>query len=60
VEVPFAGGLDGLPRHALIAIVLRGDRPDDLRREPSHGPLKLELFVVEPEIHCFRSLRPVD
>ena len=28
-----------------------GDRPDDLRREPPAGPLELELFVVEPEIH---------
>jgi hypothetical protein len=33
--------------------VLRGDRPDDLGCEAAHGLLKLELFVVEPEIHGF-------
>jgi hypothetical protein len=51
VEVPLAGRLDGLPRHALVAVVLRGDRPDDLGSEPAHRALELELFVVEPEIH---------
>ena len=35
VEPPLAGGLDGLPRHALVAVVLRSDRPDDLAREPA-------------------------
>jgi hypothetical protein len=51
VEVPLAGGPDGLPRHALLAVVLRRDRPDHLAREAAAVGLELELFVVEPEIH---------
>ena len=51
MELRLAGAPDGLPGHALVAIVLRGYRPDDLDSEPAHGALELELFVVEPEIH---------
>ena len=51
VESPLAGGLDGLPGHALLAVVLVGDRPDDLAREPAAGLLELELLLVELEIH---------
>ena len=51
VEAPLARGLDALPRHALVAVVLRGDRPDHLAREAPAVRLVLELFVVEPEIH---------
>ena len=34
-----------------VAVVLCRHRPDHLGREPPAGPLKLELIVVEPEIH---------
>ena len=51
VEAPLACGLDGLPGHALLAVVLVRDRPDDLASEPAAGLLELELLVVEPEIH---------
>src|SRR5215218_2084423 len=60
VKAPLAGRLDDLPRHALVTIVLRSDGPDDLGSEPACGLLELELFVVEPEIHGFLCLRPVD
>jgi hypothetical protein len=51
MEAPLAGRLDGLPRHALLAVVLRRDRPHYLAREAATVGLVLELFVVEPEIH---------
>ena len=58
VEAPLAGGLDGLPRHALLAVVLVGHRPDHLGGEPAAVPLKLQLFVFEPEIHLCLHFRP--
>jgi hypothetical protein len=51
METPLAGRLDGLPRHALVTIVLRRDRPDDLACEAAGLLLKLALVVVELEIH---------
>ena len=51
VELPLAGRLDDVPRHALLAVVLGGDRPDDLLGEPAAVALELELFVGEPEVH---------
>jgi hypothetical protein len=57
VQAPLAGGLDHVPRHGLVAVVLSRDRPDDLFGESAAGPLELELFFVEPEIHWNRRLR---
>ena len=51
VEVPLAGGLDDLPRHALLAVVQGSGRPDHLACEAAAVRLELELFVVELEIH---------
>ena len=60
VEAPLAGGLDGLPRHALVAVVLRGDRPDHLAREPAGLLPELPLVVVELEIHIGLPRRLTD
>src|SRR4029079_9292614 len=51
VEAPFAGGLDDLPRNALVPIVLRGDRTDHLGGEAAALGLEFALLVVELEIH---------
>ena len=56
MEAPLACGPDDVPRRALVTVVLRRDGPDDLLGEPAAGPLELELFVVEPEIHWNRCL----
>ena len=40
-----------VPRHALLAVVLGGDRADDLLREPAAVRLPLELLVSQAEIH---------
>ena len=45
VQAPLARGLDGLPRHRLLAVVLVGQRPDDLDGELAAVRLELELFV---------------
>ena len=60
VEAPLAGGLDGLPRHALVAVVLRRDRPDHLAREAARLVPELALFVVELEIHVGLPRRLTD
>jgi hypothetical protein len=57
VEPPLAGGLDGLPRDALVRVVLGGDRADDLNGEATDLLLELALFVVELEIHVLRPPR---
>jgi hypothetical protein len=46
VQAPLPCGPDRLPRHALVAVVLGGDRPDHLAREAPAVRLVLELFVA--------------
>jgi hypothetical protein len=51
VELPLAGLLDHVPRHALLAVVLGGHRADDLLGELVAVRLPFELFVSQAEIH---------
>src|SRR4029453_17303612 len=59
VQPPLARRLDRLPRHALVAVVLRGPRPDPLDREAAALLLELPLFVAELEIHVVPRGRPL-
>jgi hypothetical protein len=57
VEAPFARRLDRVPGHALLAVVLGRDGPDDLPREAAATLLELELLVVELEVHSWSAPR---
>ena len=50
-EAPLTGFLDDLPRHALLAIVLRRHRPDHLDREAVTQVAPFDLLVTQPKVH---------